>query len=91
MIIPVRCFTCAKVLADKWEYYVRRCKELEELQKQKQKNESDSSTKDKEKQNELNEQHYDKVIRQTVFEELGLDRICCRRMMLGHVDLIDII
>jgi DNA-directed RNA polymerase subunit N (RpoN/RPB10) len=87
MIIPVRCFTCAKVLADKWEYYVRRCKELEELNKEKQK----TDKKDGENNIELNDQHYDKVIRQKVFEELGLDRICCRRMMLGHVDLIDII
>jgi DNA-directed RNA polymerase subunit N (RpoN/RPB10) len=90
MIIPVRCFTCAKVLADKWEYYVRRCKELEELQKEKQKSTA-TDNKDDKKDVELNEQHYDKVIRQKVFEELGLDRICCRRMMLGHVDLIEII
>lgn len=87
MIIPVRCFTCAKVLADKYEYYVRRCKELEELHKEKQK----TSSKESENNIELNDQHYDKVIRQQVFEELGLDRICCRRMMLGHVDLIEII
>ena len=85
MIIPVRCFTCAKVLADKWEYYVRRCKELEEVHKEKQ----NKSVKDNDI--ELNEQHYDKVVRQQVFDELGLDRICCRRMMLGHVDLIEII
>lgn len=82
MIIPVRCFTCAKVLADKWEYYVRRCKELEEEM---------AKSEDDKKAIELNGQHYDKVVRQVVFEELGLDRICCRRMMLGHVDLIDII
>lgn len=82
MIIPVRCFTCAKVLADKWDYYVRRCKELEE---EKSKGQDNKTT------IELNEQHYDKVVRQIVFEELGLDRICCRRMMLGHVDLIDTI
>ena len=30
MIIPVRCFTCSKVLADKWEWYVRECSKLEE-------------------------------------------------------------
>ena len=89
MIIPVRCFTCAKVLADKWEYYVRRCKELEALHKEQQKNTADKKESDNEI--ELNEQHYDKVIRQKVFEELGLERICCRRMMLGHVDLIEII
>lgn len=28
MIIPVRCFTCGKVLADKWQFYERRCREL---------------------------------------------------------------
>ena len=27
MIIPVRCMACGKVLADKWEAYVRRCAE----------------------------------------------------------------
>lgn len=29
MIIPIRCFTCGKVIADKWEYYVKKCEELE--------------------------------------------------------------
>lgn len=91
MIIPVRCFTCAKVLADKWEYYVRRCKELEQLHKEKEKQKDTVDKKDGNHEIELNEQHYDKVIRQKVFEELGIDRICCRRMMLGHVDLIEII
>jgi DNA-directed RNA polymerase subunit N (RpoN/RPB10) len=78
MIIPVRCFTCGHVLADKWNYYVKRCKELESEQKEQDKT-------------ELNPEHFDKTIRQKVFEELGLDRICCRRMFLGHVDLIDTI
>jgi DNA-directed RNA polymerase I, II, and III subunit RPABC5 len=30
MIIPVRCFTCSKVLADKWEWYVRECSKIKE-------------------------------------------------------------
>jgi DNA-directed RNA polymerase subunit N (RpoN/RPB10) len=85
MIIPVRCFTCAKVIADKWEYYVRRCKELEEQQKNK------TDDKDTDNEIQLDKQHYDKTVRQIVFEELGLDRLCCRRMLLGHVDLIEII
>lgn len=83
MIIPVRCFTCHKVIADKWEYYVKRCKELEAASDDKE-----DTTKDK---IDLDKQHFDKTIRQKVFEELGLDKICCRRMLLGHVDLIDII
>ena len=28
MIIPIKCFTCGKVLADKYEYYTIRVKEL---------------------------------------------------------------
>lgn len=79
MIIPVRCFTCGHVIGDKWNYFVKRCKELEKEQQ------------DADQEKKLNPQHFDKTIRQKVFEELGLDRICCRRMLLGHVDLIDTI
>jgi DNA-directed RNA polymerase subunit N (RpoN/RPB10) len=79
MIVPVRCVTCHKVLADLWNYYQKRCKELEQelLEQQSQ----DLSTK----------HVVEKTVRQRVFEELGLDRICCRRMLLGHVDLIETI
>lgn len=27
MIIPVRCFTCGRVLADKYQYYIRKLEE----------------------------------------------------------------
>jgi DNA-directed RNA polymerase subunit N (RpoN/RPB10) len=90
MIVPVRCFTCNKVLADKWEYYVKRCKELE-AEAAKKEIEGSRIEADKAKDITLNRQHYDKTIRQTVFDELGLDKICCRRMLLGHVDLIETI
>jgi DNA-directed RNA polymerase subunit N len=29
MIIPVRCFTCGKVIGDRWEEYARRAKQGE--------------------------------------------------------------
>jgi DNA-directed RNA polymerase subunit N (RpoN/RPB10) len=82
MIIEVRCFTCSKVLADKWNYYCKRVKELEAEQSKK---DADASASD------INPLHFDKTIRQQVFEELGLERICCRRMLLSHVDLIETI
>jgi DNA-directed RNA polymerase subunit N (RpoN/RPB10) len=70
------------VLADKWNYYCKRVKELEaEAQTKKENSEN----------NDINPLHFEKTIRQKVFEELGLDRICCRRMMLSHVDLIETI
>lgn len=91
MIIPVRCMTCGKVLADKWEYYEKRCKELEKERSSKTGTQTKSEPQKKIEELDINTQHYDKTIRQVVFEELGLDKICCRRMLLGHVDMIDII
>lgn len=72
MIIPVRCFTCGKVLADKWEFYKRKCGEIEKLEN---------------KQDE--KKYFSQTETKVVLDELGLDRYCCRRHMLGHVDIID--
>ena len=75
MIIPVRCFTCGKVLADKWNYY---CKEVEKKQNQ------DSVL-------NVNSKTMQKTTEGKVLDNLGLKRYCCRRMMISHVDLINII
>jgi DNA-directed RNA polymerase subunit N (RpoN/RPB10) len=72
MIIPIRCVTCGKVLADKWEYFKRECIKLEE-----------------EKGNEPESKYFKEPYRKKILDDLGLDRYCCRRHMLGHVDIID--
>lgn len=69
MIIPVRCFTCGKLLCDKWDFFIQ----------QVEKEESESGTENVDKEN----------IKGKVLTRIGLDRICCRRHLLGHVDLID--
>lgn len=79
MIIPVRCFTCGKVLADKYEYYKKKVDEMEREQKQDAKDDSKHST------------TFDGVKTGKVMDDLGLTRMCCRRHMLGHVDLVEII
>jgi len=33
MIIPVRCFTCGKVIGDRWEEFARRTKQGEDARK----------------------------------------------------------
>ncbi len=33
MIIPVRCFTCGKLVADKWEEFIKRIKAGEDTKK----------------------------------------------------------
>ena len=57
MIIPVRCFTCGKVVGSAYPEYVRRVALGEAPQK--------------------------------VLDDLGMERYCCRRMIISHANLID--
>ena len=75
MIIPIRCFTCGKVLADKWNFYV---KEIEKT------NSEDSVL-------NVNTKTLQQTKEGKALDKLGLKRYCCRRMMISHVDLINII
>ena len=76
MIIPVRCFTCGKVLCDKWEYYKERVAALERENAQ---------------QKKPQQQAFDGNAHGHILDDMGLKRMCCRRHILGHVDLIDAI
>ncbi len=58
MMIPVRCFSCGQVVADKWEEFNERVNKKGE---------------DPEK----------------VLIDLKVERYCCRRMLVSHIDLID--
>ena len=78
MIIPIKCFTCGKVLADKYQYYLR------ETQKFTEEN-GDVNTID------MSCKTIKKTKKGEVMDKLGLKRYCCRTIMLSHVDLIDII
>jgi len=57
MIIPVRCFTCNKIIGNKWEKY-----------------------------NSILKSGQTSIV---ALEQLGLRRYCCKRMFLGHVEIID--
>ena len=56
MLVPVRCFTCGNLVADKFEEYQKRVKSGEEPAK--------------------------------ILDSLGIDRYCCRRMLLTTVETI---
>ena len=58
MIIPIRCFTCGKVIGSLYEEFRRELDEGKRSPKE-------------------------------ILDTLGLDRYCCRRMLISHVDLID--
>ena len=76
MIIPVKCFTCGMVLADKYRYYQNEVRRIKLL-----------NGKSTEKVIYLTEGNAEKTIEGTVLDDLGLHNVCCRRHMLTHVDI----
>lgn len=82
MLIPIRCFTCGKTIADKWEYYNSEVKKLEaeaEAAAASSKNDEDAL------------KYFDKIRSGKILDNLGLTRYCCRRHMIGQVDMMEII
>jgi DNA-directed RNA polymerase subunit N len=59
-MVPVRCFTCGKVVGEHWEEFKSRTREDDENPEQ-------------------------------VLDELGVERHCCRRMLVSHKDLVDVV
>ncbi|MCH2441325.1 MAG: DNA-directed RNA polymerase subunit N [Candidatus Thalassarchaeum sp.] len=57
MLIPVRCWSCGKVVAHLYDQFKNAVDTGEDPQK--------------------------------VLDNLGLERYCCRRMYVGHIELID--
>ena len=57
MLIPVRCWSCGKVIAHKYQEYQSALAEGKDAGE--------------------------------VLDDLGFNLYCCRRMFVGHIDLID--
>ena len=77
MIIPVKCFTCGKVLANKYRFYIK------EVQKKKINKNIDT-----EKVQYLTKDYIDKTPEGEVLDQLKLTKYCCRRHILTHVDIV---
>ena len=78
MIIPIRCVTCGKVIANKWQRYSEEVAKMEA--------EGTRSAKDP-----TLPSNFEATFKGKILDELRIERICCRRHFLGHVELIDII
>lgn len=103
MIIPVRCFTCGKVMADKYDYYVQQVHLLSTSTSTPIATSTPISNKaahDKEKVNEKKKdtnkladkhKHFDTLHTGQILDDMGLTRYCCRRHMLTTVDMMDVI
>lgn len=84
MIIPIRCFTCGKVIADKWRSYERQCAELDAAELAT----NGPTVINGDAKSVVDRQGLLKnTPRDAILTGLGLTRMCCRRHMLTHVDL----
>ena len=82
MIITIRCFTCNHVLADKWKWFEKECEKLTTV---------DNEQPEQQKTKKAPPKNMEASNRAELLDKLGLKRLCCRRHMLGHVDMMDLI
>lgn len=79
MIIPMRCFTCNKPICAKYQLYLEKKKDFD-----------NSSLLELTTEN-INQGNIQKTEHGILLDQLKIERYCCRRMILGQVDIIDII
>jgi DNA-directed RNA polymerase subunit N (RpoN/RPB10) len=76
MLIPVKCFTCGKVIGDKYLSYQE---QVIKVKVERQIN--------PEKIQYLDETQIDKTVEGEILDKLKITRMCCRRHMLTHVNI----
>lgn len=76
MIIPVKCFTCGEVLGNVYEYYLREVRKLKI-----------AKSMEEDKVIYLTPGISDKTPEGEVMDTLRLNKMCCRRHLLTHVDI----
>lgn len=81
MIIPVKCFTCGMVIANKYRYY------LEQVRKKKLAKTGNMESINIDKVLYLTKEFAEKTAEGEVLDELNMKKMCCRRHFLTHVDI----
>jgi DNA-directed RNA polymerase subunit N (RpoN/RPB10) len=81
MIIPVKCFTCGMVIANKYRFYV------EEVRKKKLAKGFNKDSINFDKVIYLTKEFHEKTPEGEVLDELNMKKMCCRRHFLTHVDI----
>jgi DNA-directed RNA polymerase subunit N (RpoN/RPB10) len=115
MLICIKCFTCNKTLADKYDYYLRAVEQLKiDLKKAPAAADQGAGPSRKKKPGKALVQipeaegnsesasmvavnaakdsiYFDVVKTGPILDKMGLSRYCCRRHMLGTVDMMETI
>ena len=82
MIIPIRCFNCGFVLADKWRYYQNRVAQLRQDPQYKSQGMGMGPT-------YIDGTSKPDTPERRACDEVGITRYCCRKTMLTHRDILD--
>ena len=83
MIIPVRCFTCGSVLADKWIPYNTTVQE--------EKNKMNETVDNEPTTTYIDLKNPQKSVEGVILDEMNIHKYCCRRMMISNVHMISYI
>lgn len=76
-LIPIKCFTCGTLIADKYDYY------CEEVRRRKLNNGNNNL--EIKKVVYMTKDFSEKTIEGEVLDEIGLMKICCRKHILTQV------
>jgi len=76
MIIPIRCMSCGKTLADKWRFYQDEVKKMKKNSDTVERYYFDGNT-------------IPNTPEKAVMDALNLKKACCRKHFLTNVDLMD--
>jgi len=76
MIIPIKCFTCGKVISDKYISYLEKVRSLKI-----------SLDINENKVIYLTPEYIKKTPEGIAMDELKINNVCCRRHFLTHVDI----
>lgn len=76
MIIPVRCFSCGKVIGNKWELYQKKLRDGYK-----------TNNFNTYYMIDINESLTKNTVEKKALDDLNIKRYCCRRMILSHIDL----
>jgi DNA-directed RNA polymerase subunit N (RpoN/RPB10) len=81
MIIPVKCFTCGMVIANKYRFYQEKVRQKKFAKK------NNGESIDVDKVLYLTKEFVEKTPEGETLDELHMKKMCCRRHFLTHVDI----
>jgi len=90
MIIPIRCFTCNRVLASKYEKYRKLLEDEDQRRIERSLPKLDNILSGDDLSIDPTSHSSEvTILHKGIFEKIGVDRYCCKRCLISHVDLVD--